>query len=334
MRVLVVTNMYPTQDRPWFGVFVDDQVKSLKKLGVDVDVFMVDGSDNRMRYLTGFPRLWKHLLNNKYDLIHAHYVYSGIIAKSQWKYPVVLTHHGPETFFDYPDGGFFTSRQPAVCRWATPKFDEVIVVSNEIREKLRYPEAHVIPCGVDLERFKPMSKEAARASLGLPQGKKLVLWAGNPRRPEKRYELVEAATKLLQERDPSVELLLAADMPHSSVPMFMNAADLLLLVSDAEGSPMVVKEAMACNVPVVSTPTGDVAEVISTTPGCFITTQAPSDIAEKVELALKSGERTNGREAVRHMALDNIARQVVEVYEKALTKRSKVQVADTLGQGR
>ena len=94
---------------------------------------------------------------------------------------------------------------------------------------------------------------------------------------------------------------------------------------------MVVKEAMACN-PVVSTPTGDVAEVISTTPGCFITTQAPSDIAEKVELALKSGERTNGREAVRHMALDNIARQVVEVYEKALTRDPRL--ADTLGQGR
>ncbi|MCH7744843.1 MAG: glycosyltransferase [Chloroflexi bacterium] len=333
MRVLVVTNMFPTEDRPWFGVFVDDQVKSLKKLGVDVDVLMVDGSDNRIQYLTGFPRLWKQLLKNKYDLIHAHYVYAGMIAKAQWKYPVVLTHHGPETFFNYPGEGFFTSHQPQLCRWVTPKFDEVITVSGEIREKLNYPKAHVIPCGVDLDRFKPMPKEEARTELGLPLDKKLVLWAGNPRRAEKRFELAKAAIEILQKEDPSVELLLAADMPHTSVPMFMNAADAFMLVSDAEGSPMVVKEAMACNVPVIATPTGDVTDVIGGTSGCYITTQDPVDIAEKTKMALAAGQRTNGREAVKHMSLDGIARQVVEVYEKALAKKSRVRVTDTLGQG-
>lgn len=334
MRILVVTNMYPAQDRPWFGVFVEDQVESLRKLGNEVDVFMVDGSKNRLQYPLGFPRLLNHLRKHKYDLIHAHYVYAGMVAKGQWKYPVVLTHHGPETFFNYPGSGLFMSSQPAVCRWMTPKFDEVVVVSQEIKDKLSYEKAHVIPCGVDLDRFKPVPRDEARANLGLPMDKKLVLWAGNPRRPEKRYELVQAATEILQERDPSVELVLAADMPHSEVPMYMNACDLLLLVSDAEGSPMVVKEAMACNLPVVSTATGDVADVIGSTEDCHICTQDPADIAAKAELVLNPVRRTNGRENVKHFALENIARQLVDVYDKALAGKSKVRFGQASEQRR
>ena len=328
MRVLVVTNMYPTEDRPWFGVFVEDQVMSLRKLGIDVDVLMVDGSESRVQYLLGFPRLWKQLLKNKYDLIHAHYVYAGMVAKGQWKYPVVLTHHGPETFFNYPGEGFFTAHQPELCRWVTPKFDEVIAVSDEIREKLNYPQAHVIPCGVDLDRFKPVDKQEARATLGLPQDKKFVVWAGNHNRREKRFELVQETVSILQAQDPSVELLLVAGKPHADVPMYMNAADVLLLASDCEGSPMVVKEAMGCNVPVVSVPVGDVRDVIGQTPGCYISTQEPQDMAEKIMLTFNDNMRTVGREMIQHLSREAVANQVVEVYQKALGQRSETGTLD------
>lgn len=324
MRVLVVTNMYPTQDRPWFGVFVEDQVESLRKLGIDVDVLMVDGSHSRMQYFLGFPRLWNQLLRNKYDLIHAHYVYAGLVAKGQWKYPVVLTHHGVETFLKFPGEGFLTSNQPALCRWVTPKFDEVIVVSEEMREKLDYPEAHVIPCGVDLERFKPLDKQGARAALGLPQDKKFVVWAGNQNRREKRFELVQETISILQAWDPSVELLLVDGKPHADVPMHMNAGDVLLLASDGEGSPMVVKEAMACNVPVVSVPVGDVHEVIGQTPGCYISSQEPQDMAEKIMLVFKDNSHTVGRDMIQHLSRDAVANQVVEVYRKALGQQSEM----------
>lgn len=312
MKVLVVTNMYPRPEAPSHGVFVGDQVESLRRLGVDVDVLFMNGRANKLNYLWAYPRLWRQLRKKRYDVIHAHYIFSGLVARGQIGTPVVLTHHGPEVFMTW---------ERHVCRVATPWFDRVIMVSQEMVNRLGYRDSVVIPCGVSFERFAPVPKEQARARLGLPQDKRLVLWAGEPFRPEKRWDIVEESMKRLKADDPDVDLLLAAGRPHSEVPMYMNAADVLLLVSDAEGSPMVVKEAMACNVPVVSTATGDVADVIGGTEGCHITSQDPADVVAKLKLALAFGRRTNGREAVRHMELDEISRRIIAVYEDAVQGR-------------
>ena len=312
MRVLTITNMYPDAERPWSGVFVQDQVESLRKLGIDVDVFLVDGPRNRLNYGLGILRLWKHLSANRYDLLHAHYVYSGLVARAQWRHPVVLTHHGPEVFM-FPF-------QAAICRKATPWFDQVIVMSQEMKDRLGYPRAHVIPCGVDVGRFQPMPLEQARHELGLAPDRKLVLWAGDPRRPEKRFELVQAAIDLLRQRDQSIDLVLLQGKPHDTVPKYMSACDVLVLASDGEGSPMVVKEAMACNLPVVATPTGDVEQLLGGVEGSYVCTQDPSDIADKVSLVLQQRSRSKGNEAIRHLSLDTIARAIQQVYERTVSR--------------
>ncbi|GBD13985.1 Putative teichuronic acid biosynthesis glycosyltransferase TuaC [bacterium HR24] len=312
MRVLVVTNMYPQPDRPAFGVFVRDQVESLRRMGLEMDVFFIDGRRNRLNYLWAYPRLWRALARQRYDLVHAHYIFSGLVALGQRRYPVVLTHHGPEVFMTW---------ESVLCRLFTRFFDEVIVVSEEMRERLRFPRARVIPCGVDLEMFRPLPQAEARFALGLPPGKRLVLWAGEHFRPEKRWDLVQAGMEVLRSRRDDVELVLASGRPHELVPLYMNACDVLLLVSDAEGSPMVVKEAMACNLPVVSTPVGDVPQIIAGTKGCFLCTQDPHDIAAKLEMALDFGRRTDGRERVRHLSLEQVAERVAEVYAVALARR-------------
>lgn len=314
MRVLVVTNMYPRPEAPAHGVFVEDQVESLRRLGVEVDVFFMNGRANKLNYLWAYPRLWNHLRKNRYDVVHAHYVFSGLVARAQWQAPVVLTHHGPEVFMTW---------ERHVCRAATGWFHKVIVVSEEMRERLGYEDATVIPCGVNLERFRPIDRLEARRQTGLPLDKKLVLWAGEYFRPEKRYEIVEAAMAQVTAEDPEVELVLLSGRPHTDVPVYMNAADVLLLTSDAEGSPMVVKEAMACNVPVVSTDVGDVAEVIGGTDGCHITSQDAAEVAAKVKAALAFGGRTNGREAVKRMDLDEISRRIIAVYEEAVRERGR-----------
>ncbi len=310
MRVLVVTNMYPYEAKPWSGVFVRDQVESLRKNGIEVDVLLAEGPKNRLNYPLGILRLWKALREKSYDLIHAHYVYSGLVARAQWRRPVVLTHHGLEVFH--------TPRQATLCRLTTPWFDEVIVTSQQMKDRLGRAGVHVIPCGVDMDRFQPEPRDASRAALGFSPDTKLVLWAGDPRRPEKRFDLVEAAMDLLRQRDPAVELILLAGRAHDQVPRYMNAADVLLLTSAAEGSPMVVKEAMACNLPVVSVPVGDAPQVIGDTEGCYLCTHDPSDIAEKTLMALAGRQRTRGREAVQHLALDVIAQQVAQVYQRAI----------------
>ena len=318
MRVLVVTNMYPRPEAPAHGVFVEDQVESLRRLGVEVDVFFMNGRANKLNYLAAYPRLWNQLRKNRYDVIHAHYIFSGLVARAQWQAPVVLTHHGPEVFMTW---------ERHVCRAATGWFHRVIMVSQEMKDRLGYEDAVVIPCGVNLKRFRPIEKLEARRQVGLPLDKKLVLWAGEYFRPEKRFEIVEAALATLTAEDPDVELVLLSGRPHAEVPVYMNAADVLLLTSDAEGSPMVIKEAMACNVPVVSTAVGDVAEVIGGTDGCHITTQDPADVVEKLKASLAFGRRTDGREAVRRFDLDEISRQIIAVYEEAIRQRGRTAAA-------
>src|SRR5215211_6989921 len=96
MRVLVVTNMYPTTEMPSFGTFVYDQVQALREAGATVDVFYFLGRKSKWEYFWAFPRFWRILARRRYDVIHAHYVLSGIVARAQWGHRVVLTHHGPE----------------------------------------------------------------------------------------------------------------------------------------------------------------------------------------------------------------------------------------------
>jgi teichuronic acid biosynthesis glycosyltransferase TuaC len=309
MKVLVVTNMYPTEYWPSNGIFVQEQVEALRKEGVDIDVLFINGKRHKLNYFLGIPRLWAWLLtHHRYDLIHAHYVFTGIIARGQFLYPVVLTHHGPE----------FWSWQFTPCRIITPLVNKVILVSREMYDRLKYKKAEVIPCGINFDLFRPVPKEKAREELNLPQDKKLVLWAGHYHRPEKRFDIVKESVALAQKEDPSIEFVLVADQPHHVVSLYMNACDVLLLVSDAEGSPMVIKEAMACNLPIVSVPVGDVPEVIGSTDGCYLSSQDPHDVAANLLLAVNYSGRTNGREMIKHMDQSAIARQIKAVYLEVL----------------
>ncbi len=312
MKVLVLTNMYPTPSYVSHGTFVEQQVKSLRNEGAEVDVLFVNGIKSRLNYLWGIPRLWARLLTNRYDLIHAHYVFSGVIARAQFLHPVVLTHHGSQVF---------RGREARLCQMVTPFMDRAIVVSPEMKEKGHFSKAQVIPCGIDFDLFKPLPKEQARNELNLPQDKKLVLYAGEYFRWIKRFDIVQKSMELLQERDPNVELVLVSKQPLSVVPKYMSACDVLVLVSDGEGSPMVIKEAMACNLPIVSVPAGDVPEVIGDTEGCYLCSQDPQDVAEKLELALQRGKRTNGRERIGHMEVGAISRRIISLYEDLVREK-------------
>ena len=317
MRVLKVTNMYPTEDRPHFGIFVRQETESLRRLGIDVDVLFIDGQASKLNYLRGYRQLWQRLREQEYDLVHGHYIFGGLIARAQTRYPVVITHHGPEVFMTW---------EKYLCRLFTRWFDTVIVRTDEMRTRLGVKDAHIIPGGINMDLFQPRDKQDCRARLGMPADKQLVLWAGE-RRGEKRYGLASAAMSILQERMPDAELVPLSGMPHVTVPDYMNACDALVLTSEAEGSPNVVKEAMACNVPVVATDVGDVREIISHTAGCYLCKMEPADIARKLQAALAFGRRTNGREAVGHLALDAVGQRIIDVYEQTLFARGRQDTA-------
>ena len=314
MRILTVTNMYPTEQSPQFGIFVREQVESIQALGHDVDVLFINGREGRLRhkaYGAGFPRLWRTLAKQRYDVIHAHYVFSGMVARAQRSTPLVLTHHGPE---------LLDPVQGRICRWTRSWADRTIVVATWMVPVLGLPDVDVIPCGVDFSLFEPIDRMDARRSLDLDPDKRYVLFAGNSWDKRKRYELVQAAVELARVKADDIELLTVCGQPHERVPLYMFAADVLAMASTSEGSAQVVKEAMACNLPIVATDAGDNWDVIRGTEGCFETTDDASDMAAKLLAAVSPARRTDGRMRVERFGLQAIAKQVVGVYEKTVTE--------------
>jgi teichuronic acid biosynthesis glycosyltransferase TuaC len=311
VKVLVVTNMYPTEESPGFGSFVHDQIEALRREGAEVDLFFVNGRRSSWNYLWGLFRLWWFLLGRRYDLIHAHYVLAGVLARLQWGHKVVLTHHGPEVLGQ-------PRWQAVLCKVVTPLFDQVVYVTEQLRRTLKDEDGWVIPCGVNLDHFTPIPRERARELVGLPADKRLILWAGEHTRPEKRFDLVEQAIARVKQTLPDAELILLTKKPHDVVPIYMSACDALVLTSALEGSPMVIKEAMACNLPIVSVVVGDVVEVIGETPGCALAERAADDVAAKLISLLREPRRTDGRARIAHLRHDRIAQRVMEVYAHTL----------------
>ena len=312
LRVLVLTNMYPTDTHPAFGTFVGEQVASLRDLGVDIDVLFINPRDGKANYLRGPATLRRQVAAKSYDLIHAHYVFCGLIAATQRRLPMILTHHGIEAL---------TGWTAPLSRWASRMADVTIVTSPAMAKRMP-GEVVVLPCGIDLELFREISQEEARRELDLPAGRKLALFAGEVR-PEKRIEIAGGAVQRLKEAGEPVELIIAAGQPHDRVPLYMNACDALVLVSDYEGSPMVVKEAMACGLPIVSTDVGDVAQVMGDTEGCYLCRQEVNDVADKLRQALAFGRRTDGRQRVEHLSQARIAERIVSVYEETLRRHGR-----------
>jgi len=148
----------------------------------------------------------------------------------------------------------------------------------------------------------------------LPAESKLVLFVGIMR-PEKRLDVIEGAVNILYAADPNVQLIAATGQPHERIPLYMNACDVLALASDYEGSPVVIKEAMACNLPIVSVDVGDVAQVIAGVEGCYICRRDAADMADKLGQALDRGQRTAGRRVIQSLGLDATVDSILNIYE-------------------
>ena len=321
--VLVVTNLWPTRADPGFGSFVKAQMESLRPFGVDFDVLFINGRESTWNYLWGIRQVRRQLRAKRYDLIHAHFGLSGWVARFEWRVPLVVSFMGDDVLGRPTRNGRIT---PAghllrisgfiLARLATA----VIVKSSPMAAQLRLPSAHVIPNGVDLNLFRPMEQAQARQSLGLASGKKFVLFPYNRNEPRKRFDLIEAAVGLARQHVPNLELVVAHGLPQEQIPLYMNAADVLVMASVKEGSPNAVKEAMATNLPVVAVDVGDVAELIGSTEGCHLVPREASALAEKIVEVCQRGRRTNGREAIRRLSMESVAQQIVDVYAEALQR--------------
>jgi glycosyltransferase involved in cell wall biosynthesis len=198
-----------------------------------------------------------------------------------------------------------------------------IVKSEDMKQTLGLKKILVLPNGVDLNRYYQMGKDEARQKSGLNNKKKIVLFPADPDRKEKNFELAHRAVSIITEEN--INLVYLRDIPSDNTVYYYNAANVLLLTSLWEGSPNVIKEAMACNCPIVSTNVGDVKWIIEKVEGCYITSNNPVDIANKIRQALRSGNKTNGRKKIIELGLDSesVAKKLKDLYFSALNVNSK-----------
>lgn len=320
-RVLVITNLWPYDADPGYGSFVKAQMESLGPLGVEFDVLFINGRESRWNYWRAVGELRRRLRAGRYDLIHAHFGLSGLVARCQLKVPVVVSFMGDDVLGQPRSDGrtTWTGRFYKFSSFLLARLVfAVIVKSQEMKRKLRMDAAHVIPNGVDLDLFQPMPANEARRILGLDLGKKFVLYPYDPAEARKRFDLIEAAVACARQEIPELEILMVRGVPRSRMPLYMNAADVFVLASLFEGSPNALKEAMAVNLPVVAVDVGDVVELVGATEGCAIVPREPEAMAAKIVEVCRRGTRSHGRERMASLSMDNIAGRIIAVYDDVL----------------
>ena len=295
-------------------IFFRQQIETLESKGVDCEVCVVPGAEQvdgdmgsrrgPIEYLRYFPKVRRALREGEFDLVHANYGLTAPYAATQFSLPIVLTLWGSDVVgFD----GLVTK----AFAW---RADAVTVRSAEMRELLGREDAHILPSGVDLDRFRPNDRDEARERVGWESDGAHVLFPYSPAYERKNYPLAERVVNAVAgDLDRDVTLHTMSGVDHETVPYYVNAADCVLLTSDHEGSPNTVKEAMACNVPVVSTDVGDVrVRLDGVAPGGVGTDEA--GLVAHLRDVLSSDDRSNGREAVREVSWDRIGERLVEIY--------------------
>src|SRR5712691_531626 len=325
MRVLMVTGVYPTEQRPHAGTFIKSQIDSLIAAGVEAEVIHPKPGPVLLRYTRAAMQVFLKTLAGHFDVVHGHYGTWCLVARTQWTTPVVASFLGTDLLgivaadVGYSSKGALFIR---ISRWLCHRVDAVIVKSEGMKKTVSGGDIFVIPNGVDFELFHPIPRAEARAALGWDQDRYYVLFGNDPKIPVKNFPLAQAAVDSLRSRGMSAELIVARGLPQTTLVQYINASNALILSSIAEGSPNIVKEAMACNVPVVSTDVGDVWQVIGRTEGCSVCPHDPAALAAGLEQAFRHTEPTTGRNDIMHLDRSDIAKQVITVYEQVISKKA------------
>ena len=313
MRVLVVCSGKPSDEEWSFEInksFVFEQVQSLINIKVDCDTFFIEGS-GAIGYLSNYKKLVKKIAKFRPDIVHAHYGFSGLLASLQRRVPVITTFHGSD--INIPRNRIFSFL-------ASRLSSESIFVHESLPAEINYRKfRHLVPCGVDIKTFHPRGKRSARDQLGLEQDRMFALFSAAFNNKVKNYELARQA---LSKANHDIELLELKSCSREKVCMLMNAVDLLIVTSSSETGPLVVKEALACNCPVVSVDVGDVKKVVGDVDGCYITAHNSQEIARCIDKVVSRNERLQSRESILRYSLEDVADRLKKIYSKVMQDKS------------
>ena len=297
MRALVVTNMYPTAQRPSLGIYVRDQVEALRRLEADVEVFTFPPG-TPAGYMAAARQLRRG--RERYDVVHAHFgltAWPALAARARRR---VVTLHGTDVT---------NPRSRAITRAALPRYDLVAAVSEELAGRVPTKRRlAVLPCGVATDRFGRMSRADARRQLGLDPEGPCVLFPADPQRPEKRYDRALAVAR-------DAPLLALRGVDPSEVPLWVNAANAVLVPSDREGFGLAVLEALACDVPVLATPVGIAPVALQGIDGTYCGAFEEDKWRTTLAPHLASDDpRIEGRARAEEYSADRMAQRVLDAW--------------------
>jgi glycosyltransferase involved in cell wall biosynthesis len=313
-KILVVTNLYPTAERPYLSPFVKEQVESMRECFPDltIDVRVIEGERPRGPYLREMLCLPAVVKKGKYDIVHAHFGLT-LVSTLFVGVPVLVTFHGSD---------LLVNPTKHISRLLAPKPSRVIVVAQRLRESLGYGE--VIPCGIPVKKFELPSWHENKPGPKIP-GELKVLFPSDPARKIKDYGLFQAACQELKRRGNKVKEVHLVNIDRARIPEVYWNCDLMLLTSLSEGSPTVIKEAIAAKLPFVTVDVGDVKEWAALVDfGVVVPGRDPNTIVDEVVALLN---RITNRASVENdkcleiMDIENIARRIKNIYDEIIEKR-------------
>lgn len=309
MKILIVASYNKNR----FVPFITEQAEALHAAGCEIEWFGVQGKGIK-GYLKELPRLRKMIREVKPDVIHAHYGLSCLLANlATRRVPVVSTYHGSD--INVPSVRRFSK----IAMWLSAWNIFVSKRNMELAGAIEGKKCSLVPCGISLSEDQLQSRTEARKALGWKADEKKVLFTSAFDNSVKDPKLAKAAVSPLG----GVGLIELKGYSRGEVNRLMCACDCLLMTSKTEGSPQVIKEAMACGCPIVSVDVGDVAERTEGVDGCYIVkSREPREIAEALEKAIAFEGKTNGRDKIIEYGLTNelVAKQIIETYEDIINK--------------
>jgi teichuronic acid biosynthesis glycosyltransferase TuaC len=322
LRVLYV---FPGSAEGSAMIFARKQVEAMRELGVIPEIFAVESRTDLVCLRRESRRLRQSVASFRPDLIHAQYgTVTACLAGLMTMVPLVITFRGSDLNPTPSDPWLRSAVRRGFSQYAARRAIRMICVSQELKRRLWWgrDRALVLPSGVDTDLFVPRCQSDARAELGWGATERIVLFNAGLSPEVKRLDLAQAAVRKAEQLCGPIRLVLLDGLvPHAMVATMMNGADCLLLTSDWEGSPTIVQEAMACNLPVLSVDVGDVRERLAAVTPSGIVGRDQAAMARALAELLARPVRSNGRDFITAVDQHHIARQTLAVYHEALGRR-------------
>jgi glycosyltransferase involved in cell wall biosynthesis len=303
-------------------IFAKRQVESIESLGHVVEIFFLESRTNISLLYRDFFRFRKRIREFQPNIISCYYgTVTSLFTVLSTNKPVVITFVGSDLNFVRSESMVSEIIGKLFSQLSILKASAVICVSENLTRKIWWRKniTHVVPLGINDREFILTGRIKARESLDFKPDEKIILFNNNA--PVKRIDIAEKAVTLLKKKISGARLyVLSGKISFDKILLLLNACDCLLLCSDSEGSPNMIKEAMACNLPVVSTDVGDVKETIRLTIPHALAEQNPESLAAALENVLSRNIKSNGREILlkNNLTTDTISQKILNIYDSIL----------------